>query len=283
MATRFQWPPRPAPDAAPAAPALGTPSLREGPSPPSFLRSIERTWLGLTTPPLAERIAQAGWAPDEPHLYCPRCGHNVGPHEADDTGCSRCRAKRFPWDRLIRLGEYSGLLRECVQEVKFTRWRRLGHELGLLLGRSLAAAIDNAGLPRHRCILVPIPCSFRRRLARGIDHTLVLTRGVRAATGLPILRALTRSHRPTQLSLPASQRPANVANSIHIRRGISLAGLHVILIDDVTTTRATLLAAARGLQATRKALTDNKIECPASLWTAVVAVTPIAGSPPQPA
>ncbi len=271
--TRFSWPPRTPTD-------LGTPSLREGSAPgtPSLregspLRAIERTWLSLSRAPLADRIADAGWAPDEPHLYCPRCGHNVGPHESDDTGCPRCRGKRFPWHRLIRLGQYSGLLRECVQEVKFTRWRRLGHELGLLLGQSLARALDSAGIPPDQCALVPVPCSFRRRLARGIDHTLVLTRGVAAATGLPIRRPLSRAHRPTQLSLPASQRAANVANAIRCRPGPTPGTL--ILIDDVTTTRATLLACAKAIH---KASHHSGLR----LWTAVVAVTPHPDDPRKP-
>jgi predicted amidophosphoribosyltransferase len=221
---------------------------------------------------LAERIAQAQWEPDEPQVYCRRCGHSVGPHEADDTGCSRCRGKRFPWERLVRLGPYEGLLRECVQEVKFTRWRRLGHELGLLLGRSLAATIEAEGV--GECVLVPVPCSLRRRLVRGIDHSLVLTRGVAAATGLPVVRALARSHRPTQLSVPAGQRAANVAGSIRIRGTPDLRGRVAILIDDVTTTRATLLACAKVLDPGRKSNGDNGIGRVPGIWAAVVAVTP---------
>ena len=253
-------------------------------SEPSVLRSVERVWFGLKTPPFSERAAAAGWTSDEPHHYCPRCGHNVGPHEADDTGCSRCRGRKFPWQRLVRLGEYSGLLRNAIQEVKFTRWRRLGHELGLLLGRSLSAAIDDAGLPRERCVLVPVPCSFRRRMARGIDHTLVLSRGVASATGLPIARALSRSHRPTQLSLPASERTANVAGSIRPRRGVDLAERVVMLIDDVTTTRATLLAASRAVTEAHKVFPDKQIRTSPALWTAVLGVTPRPdeGSPRDP-
>jgi predicted amidophosphoribosyltransferase len=227
--------------------------------------------LGLARPPLAERIAASGWEPDEPRVYCRRCVLIVGPHEAVVTGCSRCRGKRFPWGRIVRLGPYEGLLRECVQEVKFTRWRRLGHELGVLLGRSLASTIEAEGA--GECVVVPVPCSFRRRLARGIDHSLVLARGVAAGSGLPIVRALARSHRPTQLSVPAGQRAANVAGSIRVRGAPDLAGRTVVLIDDVTTTRATLLACAKALGSWRKPSGGKEIGQPPRIWAAVVAVT----------
>jgi predicted amidophosphoribosyltransferase len=271
---RFTWPPTQHNEPDPPRPALLATSPPVAPSAPSLLLSIERTWLGLSIPPLSHRIAEARWRPDEPREYCPRCGHSVGPHEADDTGCPACRRRRFPWQRLLRLGPYDGLLREVVQQVKFTRWRRLGHDLGLLLGRALADAIDDAGLPRDRCTLVPVPCSFRRRLSRGIDHSLVLTRGVAAATGLPICRALRRSHRPTQLSVPASERAANVAGSIRPRTGVNLRGRIAILVDDVTTTRATLVAAGKALVAGCKPLPEQGLDGLAGLWIAVAAVTP---------
>lgn len=277
-AAKFAWPPK-TPDRTATARERTSAAVPSQPAPanlrrPSVFRSIERTWLGLTTPPLTERIAAAGWVPSLPHEYCPRCGHNIGPHESDDTGCSRCRSRRFPWERLIRLGEFSGLLREVIHEVKFTRWRRLGHDLGLLLGAALNRAIDDAELPRDHCVLVPVPCSFRRRIARGIDHTLVLSRGVAAATGLPIVRALSRSHRPTQLSLPASQRAENIAGSMRPRRGVDLAGRFVIVLDDVTTTRATLLGACRTVEKGCKSAPEGRNRRPDGLWAAVAAVTP---------
>jgi ComF family protein len=238
-------------------------------------------WLGLATPPLAERMAEAGWTPDEPRAFCSRCGQQVGPHEADDTGCSRCRARRLAWSRLVRLGSYTGMLREAVQEVKFTRWRRLGHDLGRMLGRSLAVALENAGVAPQDCALVPVPCSFRRRIVRGIDHTLVLARGVAAASGVPILRALARKHRPSQVTVPTSRRAANVSGSIRLRRGADLADRLVIVLDDVTTTGATLTAACRAAGECCKPRLDGGLRRPRGIWVAVAAVTPggVTGSP----
>jgi predicted amidophosphoribosyltransferase len=293
---RFVWPPRPGgavaaasrpaevaasiaeppphPIAAAASPALTAPAsrctgFRAG------LLEIERTWLGLTTPPLADRIAAAAWAADAPGAYCRRCGSTVGPHEAGPEGCPACRSRRLPWERMVRLGDYTGLLREVIQEIKFTRWRRLGDQVGGLLGISLVRAIRDEGLDPAAAALVPVPSSFRRRMSRGIDHSLVIARGISRETGIPVVQALARSHRPSQLSVPSSRRGSNVAGSIRAREGVDLAGRLVIVLDDVTTTRATLNASARAVLTACKPLLDNDLRI--RIWTAVVAVTPVAG------
>lgn len=308
---RFIWPPRPLDESAPAldvaAGAASASASTQGPQAPSprllpakqgaekpspdrgttayrppagwrgVIREIERIWLGLERPPLAERLAAAGWVADPPDAYCARCGTTVGPYEADAGGCSACRGRRLPWERMIRLGEYTGELRETIHEVKFGRWRRLGHDLGRLLGRSLAAAMETAPIDPAQAMIVPVPASFWRRMERGIDHTRVLARGVRQETGCRILPLLERRHRPSQRSVPASQRAANVAGSIRVRRPLDLSGWTIIVLDDVTTTRATLTASCRAVARCHKLLRDNVQRRPPRIWTAVIGVTPRPG------
>jgi predicted amidophosphoribosyltransferase len=168
-----------------------------------------------------------------------------------------------------------------VHEVKFTRWRRLGDELGRLLGDALREAVIDAGVREQRVVLVPVPSSLWRRLGRGIDHATVIARGVAGKTGYPVAAALRRKHRPSQLSVPAGRRAANVAGSFASRRGWDLAGRHVVVIDDVTTTRATLAAACRALNPICKPLSGKDSAQPVTtLWCAVLGVTPHVGERP---
>lgn len=293
---KFVWPPRriegigAASDGPAAAsrkaegPGAPTPPPAQVQSPSSWgalVRSVERTWLGLDVAPLYERTQDAGWTPDDLSAYCPRCGTTVGSYEASETGCAACRARRLPWERLVRLGPYTGLLREMVHEVKFTRWRRLGDELGQLLGESLREAIVAAGAREERVVLVPVPSSVWRRLGRGIDHATVIARGISRKTGYPMAAALRRKHRPSQLSVPAGRRTANVAGSFMARRGWDLAGRHVVVVDDVTTTRATLAAACRALSPICKSLSDNDLgRSITRMWCCVIGVTPHVGERP---
>jgi predicted amidophosphoribosyltransferase len=178
---------------------------------------------------------------------------------------------------MVRLGSYDGLLREVIHEIKFTRWRKVGDQMGRRLGESLGAAMGSVGLDAARTALVPVPTSFWRRMARGVDHALVICRGMSAVTDLPILPLLWRSHRPSQTAVVASERAANVAGSIRARRSVDLAGWTLVVVDDVTTTRATLNASCRAL---REAVPAGA-QAP-RLWTAVLAVTP-SGVPRRPA
>jgi len=242
---------------------------------PAF-RQIEAAWLGLVRPTLADRMIDAAWTPDAPDRYCPRCAASVGPHEAGPDGCAECHAARLPWARAVRLSEYAGLIREVVHEIKFTAWRRLGVDAGRLLGHALAARLRDTGIDPSVAVVIPVPSTTRRRLARGIDHTLALARGVRAATGMTIAPALRRKHRPSQTSMAATTRWRNVAGTMSVKGRFDLRQRPVILLDDVRTTGATLTEAAR---AVRKSIRDRALrhEQPFAnacgpIWIAVLAV-----------
>jgi predicted amidophosphoribosyltransferase len=232
----------------------------------SWIRQIEAVWFGLTRASLAERAADEGWAPDPPALYCSKCGGSVGLHEETAEGCRVCLGKRLPWNRFVRVGEYHGLLREVVHEVKFTAWRRLGADAGRMLGAQLVPLLK--GVDREKLMLVPVPSTFRRRMARGIDHTLVLARGVRGVTGGRIVRALARRHRPSQVGLPMTERKRNVAGTMRLRGRTVPAGCTVIVIDDVRTTGATMTEACRALARGLK----ERERVAGAVWAAVLGV-----------
>lgn len=274
---KFIWPPKPAPPPGATTDPVSSPvGGAERPTLAARLRDslseIERAWLDPTALPLAQRIIQADWRPDEPQAYCDRCGRDIGAYESDEVRCSRCAHSRIPWDRCIRLGRYEPPLADWICEVKFTRWRVLGFELGRTLARQLRAAGFTAqNYPN--AIIVPIPTSFRRRLSRGIDHAAVLARGVAWELKLPLIHALKRKHRPSQRAVAFSDRVGNVTGSILLRRTSRLTGRTILLIDDVMTTGATMRTAARALAPPGSPPNRR----PEAIWTAVAGVTPEPG------
>lgn len=271
----FQWPPKPLDQAERAAAAALARAaelplkLSESAAAPSRLaewwREFEHAWLDPVAPPLDERARAAGWHADTPGDFCDRCGTGVGPFEADEFGCALCRGKRFPWSRCVRLGSYAPPLSEWIAEVKFTRWRTLGLRLGRLLGAQVRR-VGAGGFDPARLAIVPVPMSLRRRLARGIDHSRVIAVGVARELGAPVLDALTRKHGPSQRAVAPSERSRNVARVMRPRRTLDLRGRHVLLIDDVMTTGATMRAAARALARAPRP--------PAAIWACTLAVTP---------
>lgn len=230
------------------------------------LLDIERAWLGLERPGLADMIREAGWRRDAAASYCGRCGRTAGGEEtldpggasAADAGCGACRGRAMMWDRVIRLGEHEGLPRTAVLETKFARARGLGRALGHELGHAIAEAMARVAREQaggwRQVVVVPMPASRWRRFVRGIDHASVLAHGVAHALGVRHEAWLTRSHRPAQSTLSEASRRRNVAGAMRLtprgRERLANAGgdgVLVLMVDDVMTTGSTMREACRRL------------------------------------
>lgn len=137
---------------------------------------------------------------------------------------------------------YDDTTARLIQRLKF-EGRRDGLEL---LVAWLAARIGSL----RANALVPIPRHWRRIREQGCDPTFELARALARQADLPLqARALSRArHVPPQTDLPRSERLRNVRGSFRAAPG-TLRGRRVLLLDDVTTTGATLREAARELRA----------------------------------
>ncbi|MGH7130548.1 MAG: ComF family protein [Phycisphaerales bacterium] len=271
--------------------------LAQPAAPTSWQRAIDQFedhWLGLTHPPLRRVMAETGWRPDVRGACCPRCGQTVAAivsHGAGvEGGCETCREEPRPWTRLVRLGEYRGELAAMIRQVKFTHWRQRGGELGSLLGASVRDELNRAGVDPALAPIVPVPMSFMHRILRGIDHSRVIARAVARGAGSPLAPVLARRRKPPQSSLPASERARNMSRVMRPVSGLHIPlpgldpwqrlrmaaerGVPMVLVDDVTTTGATLWEALRD---GCKAREIKSLEC----WIAVVAVTPRAENQPR--
>lgn len=92
--------------------------------------------------------------------------------------------------------------------------------------------------------VVPVPLHRSRRWARGFNQAAEIARHlpVRVLHALKRVRATA-----SQTELPAAERHANVQNAFRLRRRANVTGLVVVVVDDVSTTGATLNACARVL------------------------------------
>ena len=98
--------------------------------------------------------------------------------------------------------------------------------------------------------VVPVPLHWRKEYKRGFNQARDLARHL----GPPVLDALARrTHTRPQVELPAERRHVNVVGAFGLRarwlkKAHSIRGLKLVLVDDVSTTGATLEECARVLK-----------------------------------
>jgi ComF family protein len=192
---------------------------------------------------------------------CDRCGDPLPSWRAISVPlqqCPRCRRARRSLDRARAIGEYDGALRAIIHALKYEGRRSLARPLAALMRQRGADMLVGA-----RCA-IPVPLHPSRTRQRGFNQAIDLARNL----GVPLCKALTRRRATaTQTGLPAAQRHRNVRDAFSITRaGLALEGSIVVLIDDVSTTGATLDACARVLKqagvAEVRALTAARVVAP---------------------
>ncbi|WAS98249.1 ComF family protein [Nannocystis punicea] len=166
--------------------------------------------------------------------------------------CSRCAPELAPLDPAARrLGDveacflYEGPLASAVRRLKYDGQLELAGPLGRLLAHA----------PAWRegwDLVAPVPLHWRRALARGYNQAALLARWAarEAPLGARLRPRLLQRVRatPPQTELDGAARRDNLAGAIVVRSGRSLAGLRVLVVDDVTTTGATLDACLRAVR-----------------------------------
>jgi ComF family protein len=196
------------------------------------------------------------------HPLCSRCGHPrlslavPGPPSKDRaTGAppvlSPCRwcTRLEPYVRAVRsvcrMDEGTGTA--LVHALKYGGWPAVA----LPMARRMSRLPFPDDVVRERTALVPLPLSPVRQRERGHNQAERLAAGLATHWTLPVWCDVLERTRDTksQVRLTPSERLSNVSRAFAVRRGAMprLRGAHVMLVDDVITTAASLNAAAAAL------------------------------------
>jgi ComF family protein len=209
---------------------------------------------------------------------CAHCGRSLASFSADHRStanrCPLCAPGTTPSAlTAIRVAlRYEGGARKAIHALKYNGQRRLAEPLGDLL----AEAYRREPWPVE--LIVPMPLHATRERQRGYNQAMLLARSCGTRLGVPVRGELLRRVRATesQTHLSRAERQSNVAGAFALAGRAAtaeVAGKHILLLDDVTTTGSTLEAAARALASAS----------PAAIWALALARPELAReTPPSP-
>jgi ComF family protein len=225
----------------------GVPSLPAPHAMPLWLQDGAASILDLLFPPRCTVCRRRGaW-------LCPRCLSTVQPiaepicarcgrNRPDGRSCTPCRLHPLSLAGLRAAASYQGALRQAIHHFKYNGLRALAAPLGGIL----CEGYFRYGLPAD--LLVPVPLHSGRQKQRGFNQAALLAQRLADRARLPVASSefLRVRETPSQVGLTAVQRRANVRGAF-AWHGPALHGRHILVIDDVCTTGATLDACAEAL------------------------------------
>jgi ComF family protein len=176
---------------------------------------------------------------------CPVCGRFLDGGDEDHL-CGRCLADRPTFSIHRSCGSYGGVLKDVILLFKYRKCAPLSGPLALFAELSLG------GEPRlwgGADRLVPVPLHRARRRDRGFNQSRLLARDIGRRRGIGVLESTLVKGRnvPAQAGLRAVARERNVVGAYSVRRPDRVQGKVLILVDDVTTTGATIRECAKVL------------------------------------
>ena len=135
---------------------------------------------------------------------------------------------------------------QLVYRLKYNNRPDIGEDMGRMMANELQATDFFSDID----VLLPVPLASKRLRQRGYNQSEQLAIGISDITHLPIVsKVLRRKHfQQSQTTLNRWQRQENVTDTFQLKEEHLLQGKHVLLIDDICTTGATLIACANVLK-----------------------------------
>jgi ComF family protein len=161
-----------------------------------------------------------------PPLHCCRCG---------SASCQSCAA--VP-GRVFAATEYTGVAKELIHKLKFERARAGAEHIAQVLARRLPAFVGDD------VVVSFVPTAPKRVRIRGYDQAALIAHRVSALRKIPCLPLLARNGQQRQVGKSRAVRRKQLQGAFRASQPTIAHTKHVLLIDDVLTTGATLEAAA---------------------------------------
>jgi len=177
---------------------------------------------------------------------CVRCALPLAEEVGATAMCGRCINKAPAFDYAYSLFRYEDDIIRLIHQLKFSEKISYARSLGELLLLMIRAELPNVKqLPD--CLL-PVPLHPARLRQRGFNQSIEIARIISRRLQIPIeYDAVIRQRKTTsQTGLDAQQRQKNIRDAFEVATEIKAK--HILIIDDVMTTGATVNELARLLK-----------------------------------
>lgn len=137
--------------------------------------------------------------------------------------------------------------RQLLHQLKYKGRKDIAQDMGFMMGEELASD----GFFDDIDLIIPIPLHHKKKRSRGYNQSEEIGKGISRATGIPMKTSCIERQRnnTSQTSKSAYERWENVSGIFAVNRPEQLENRHILLLDDVMTTGATITACADALNA----------------------------------
>lgn len=122
-------------------------------------------------------------------------------------------------------------------------------QIGFLLGEMIGERLLTSGLHQNYDYIVPVPIHEKRLRSRGYNQSEYIANGIAQALKIPVKTKVVIRYKETksQTKNERFERFQNLENVFMVLQPMAITGKHILLVDDVITTGATLEACANTL------------------------------------
>lgn len=174
----------------------------------------------------------------DPPFVCPICGMRTG----TEGLCGECISQRTYFEKGFYGFSFEGAMREAIHAFKFRGRTDVGRMLARIAGGGAVSALTGA-----IDAIVPMPVTERRLKARGFNQSFIIAEELSRSLGAPVdCESLVKVRQTEdQYTLSKKERKRNIRGAFSAAAGV--AGLRLLVVDDLYTTGNTAREACRAL------------------------------------
>jgi len=178
--------------------------------------------------------------------FCDICGRKMFSQESMETICHECRNTKRQFDRSYSATIYSETMKELVHFYKYQMRQYMARPFAELMADFMGKYIDYRAID----FVVPVPLHWRRYMFRGFNQAYELIRYLSGEFDLKVSKGNLRRIRHTfpQVMLTPKERKENILGAFRVIDPDEFRGKHILLVDDVFTTGATMNECSRVLK-----------------------------------